>query len=112
MAVSKALCKSTALRSATPAMGALLAVANTEVSRDNPEMLFVTAFAAILDLGSGELAYCNAGHEDPYLVSGRFARPAHHRRRRSAAARWTAFRTGVRASGCVPTRWSASCPTA
>ena len=68
MAVSKALCKSTALRSATPDMGALLAAANAEVSRDNPEMLFVTAFAAILDLGSGELAYCNAGHEDPYLV--------------------------------------------
>jgi serine phosphatase RsbU (regulator of sigma subunit) len=31
-------------------------------------MLFVTVFAAILDLRSGELAYCNAGHENPYLL--------------------------------------------
>jgi serine phosphatase RsbU (regulator of sigma subunit)/CHASE2 domain-containing sensor protein len=68
MAVSKALCKSTALRSATPDMGALLATANEEISRDNPQMLFVSAFAAILDLVSGELAYCNAGHENPCLV--------------------------------------------
>jgi adenylate cyclase len=41
--------------------------ANAEVSRDNPEMLFVTAFAGILDLDSGDLAYCNAGHENPWL---------------------------------------------
>src|SRR4029434_11183694 len=38
------------------------------VSRDNPEILFVTAFAGILDLDAGELAYCNAGNEDPYLL--------------------------------------------
>ena len=31
-------------------------------------MLFVTAFAGILDLATGELAYCNAGHENPYLL--------------------------------------------
>jgi serine phosphatase RsbU (regulator of sigma subunit) len=42
--------------------------ANAEVSRDNAEMLFVTAFAAILDLRSGELSYCNAGHDNPYLL--------------------------------------------
>ncbi len=44
-----------------------MTIANAEVSRDNPEMLFVTAFAAILDLDTGELAYCNAGHDNPYL---------------------------------------------
>jgi serine phosphatase RsbU (regulator of sigma subunit) len=32
-------------------------------------MLFVTAFAAILDLETGALSYCNAGHENPYLLS-------------------------------------------
>jgi len=31
-------------------------------------MLFVTVFAAILDLRSGELAYCNAGHENPFVM--------------------------------------------
>ena len=67
MAVSKALYKSVALRASDPDIGALMSAANREVSRDNPEALFVTAFAAILDLDSGELEYCNAGHEIPYL---------------------------------------------
>ncbi len=66
-AVSKALYKSTMLRAPDGEIGMLMAAANTEVSRDNPEMLFVTAFAAILDLETGELAYCNAGHDNPYL---------------------------------------------
>ncbi|MBK7591902.1 MAG: CHASE2 domain-containing protein [Betaproteobacteria bacterium] len=68
MAVSKALYKSTTLRMETPDLGTLMAAANAEVSRDNPEALFVTAFAAILDLDSGTLAYCNAGHENPFRV--------------------------------------------
>ncbi|HET9045690.1 MAG TPA: PP2C family protein-serine/threonine phosphatase, partial [Casimicrobiaceae bacterium] len=68
MAVSKALYKSIALRALDNDVGTLMAAANTEVSRDNPEMLFVTAFAGILDLATGELAYCNAGHENPYLL--------------------------------------------
>ncbi len=68
MAVSKALYKSATLRTSAPDMGALMSAANTEVSRDNPEMLFVTAFAGILDLESGDLSYCNAGHENPCRV--------------------------------------------
>jgi serine phosphatase RsbU (regulator of sigma subunit)/CHASE2 domain-containing sensor protein len=68
MAVSKALYKSIALRTHDSDVGALMAEANREVSRDNPEMLFVTAFAGVLDLASGELAYCNAGHENPFLL--------------------------------------------
>ena len=67
MAVSKALVKSATLRLGPADPGALVAAANAEVSRDNPELLFVTAFAAIIDLDTGELAYCNAGHEDPFL---------------------------------------------
>jgi len=68
MAVSKALCKSTALRVPDSDAGALMSAANVEVSRDNPEMLFVTAFAGILDLVTGDLWYCNAGHENPYVL--------------------------------------------
>ena len=69
-AVSKALYKSTMLRAPDGDIGVLMAAANAEVSRDNPEMLFVTVFAAILDLETGELAYCNAGHDNPYLFGG------------------------------------------
>jgi len=68
MAVSKALYKSATLRAPDADIGELMTVANAEVSRDNAEMLFVTVFAGVLDLESGELAYCNAGHENPFLV--------------------------------------------
>ena len=68
MAVSKALYKSAMLRAPQADIGRIMRVANAEVSRDNPEMLFVTLFAAILDLGSGELHYCNAGHDNPYRL--------------------------------------------
>ncbi len=68
MAVSKALYKSAMLRAPNADIGLIMSEANAEVSRDNPEMLFVTAFAGILDLDTGELQYCNAGHENPYLI--------------------------------------------
>ena len=68
MAVSKALYKSAMLRAPGADIGQIMQVANEEVSRDNPEMLFVTLFAAILDLRSGELHYCNAGHDNPYRL--------------------------------------------
>ena len=70
MAVSKALCKSTMLRASGTDLGALLSQANIEVERDNPAALFVTMFAGVLDLASGDLDYCNAGHENPWRVRG------------------------------------------
>lgn len=69
MAVSKALCKSAMLRDRGADLGALVAQMNAEVSRDNPAALFVTAFVGVLDLHTGELEYCNAGQENPWLVS-------------------------------------------
>ncbi|HYN62521.1 MAG TPA: CHASE2 domain-containing protein [Rubrivivax sp.] len=75
MAVSKALYKSAMLRAPDADIGAIMSVANAEVSRDNPGSLFVTAFAAILDLQSGEMHYCNAGHDNPYRLHGSHAAP-------------------------------------
>ena len=69
MAVSKALVKSATLRLGLVEPGALMSAANAEVSRDNPELLFVTAFAAIVDLETGGVVYCNAGHEDPFRIA-------------------------------------------
>jgi serine phosphatase RsbU (regulator of sigma subunit) len=74
MAVSKALYRSATLRTplADPGEpvdpGRIMREANAEVSRENAQMLFVTAFAGILDLQTGELAYCNAGHDNPYRL--------------------------------------------
>lgn len=71
MVISKTLCKSIALRDDMHYMnlGKLMRQANGEISRDNPESLFVTAFVGILDLRTGELTYCNAGHERPLIVA-------------------------------------------
>ena len=68
MAVSKALHKGSMLRAPKADIGEAMSAANEEVSRDNAEMLFITLFAAILDLGSGELSYCNAGHDNPWRL--------------------------------------------
>ncbi len=69
MAVSKALYKSAALRTQPGTdIGEVMRTANIEIARDNPETLFVTVFAGILDLNSGELNWCNAGHDAPICV--------------------------------------------
>ena len=75
MAVSKSLYKSTALRRGK-AIAAMMREADAEISRDNPEALFVTAFAGVLDLEDGLLEYCNAGHDPPYLVPADGGPPA------------------------------------
>lgn len=67
MAISKALCKSAALRGGA-AVDQVLSEANAEIARDNPEFMFVTALLCSLDLESGELRYANAGHEPPILL--------------------------------------------
>jgi CHASE2 domain-containing sensor protein len=65
MALAKSLLKSIALRGGDDP-GTILMRANAEIARDNKESLFITAFAGVLDLRTGTLAFCNAGHEPPY----------------------------------------------
>jgi len=65
MALSKTLLKSSAMRGRGD-VGAVLDRASAEISRENPEALFVTAFVGVLDVGTGRLQYSNAGHEPPY----------------------------------------------
>jgi serine phosphatase RsbU (regulator of sigma subunit) len=67
MALGKSLCKSCALRGESD-IGAIIDRTNREISRDNPETLFITLFAGILNLATGELRFCNAGHDAPFLL--------------------------------------------
>jgi serine phosphatase RsbU (regulator of sigma subunit) len=67
MAVSKALCKSAALRRGDD-LGAIIREVDADISRDNPEAFFVSVWAGLLDLRTGELHHCNAGHEPAWLV--------------------------------------------
>jgi adenylate cyclase len=68
MALSKALCKSIALRE-QQAVEDVLFQANNEIARDNPESLFVTAIAGCLNLATGEVAMACAGHDSPYRIN-------------------------------------------
>jgi serine phosphatase RsbU (regulator of sigma subunit) len=43
--------------------------ANTELSKDNDEMMFVTIWLGVVDLMTGHVDYVNAGHEYPAICS-------------------------------------------
>lgn len=47
----------------------LVSLINNTMSRNNPDTMFVTLFVGILNLKSGLLRYCNAGHNGPLLVN-------------------------------------------
>ena len=49
-------------------MEADMAAANRLLSAENAASMFVTAFHGVLDLKTGALRYCNAGHNPPYLL--------------------------------------------
>jgi adenylate cyclase len=74
-AVFMALCKATIKAAAARGgdLGGAMTRAGAEISRENPEQLFVTAFAGILDLSTGMLECCNAGHEPPYILTAQGA---------------------------------------
>ncbi|HUS24685.1 MAG TPA: CHASE2 domain-containing protein [Candidatus Binatia bacterium] len=72
MALAKALLRGAVLR-ADGDLPAALAACQRELARENPEALFVTLSVWVLDLGSGLLRWCNAGHEPAYLLGGAVA---------------------------------------
>ena len=66
MAMAKTMIREKLLAGLNPAKA--LIQANDELCGQNPEGLFTTAFAAVLDLRTGELRYANAGHTRPVLL--------------------------------------------
>lgn len=68
MALGKSLYKSAVLRNGDNIAG-VMTQANFEIARDNPEQMFITAFAGILDLETGFLNACCAGHDAPLIKS-------------------------------------------
>jgi len=42
---------------------------NNDLAHDNPSLMFVTLFLGILNIVTGELEYCNAGHNPPYRIT-------------------------------------------
>lgn len=43
---------------------------NRELCQNNSDMMFVTLFFGLLKLETGEVWYCNAGHNPPYRIAG------------------------------------------
>lgn len=73
MAVTKTLFR--AIVSSATSVADVVTRMNRELARDNEQAMFVTVFAARLDLATGELEYVNAGHNPTYhlTVEGRCA---------------------------------------
>jgi len=74
MAVTKEVVRDAVLTFG-PALDRILAEANRKTAAASAELeseggVFVTAFAGILDLGSGEVNYASAGHDSPFILGG------------------------------------------
>ncbi len=67
MAVTKTLMKGIASENITPSD--ILERTNRELCVDNDTMMFCTVFCGILNFETGELAYANAGHNPPLVIS-------------------------------------------
>lgn len=66
MAVAKTLIKARSQDSRSTAR--IIEGANNELSENNEDCMFVTAFFGIIDIETGVLTYTNAGHNPPYLI--------------------------------------------
>ena len=66
MAVAKTLLKSRSQD--TKSTSNIISATNNELSENNDDCMFITAFFGILDTKTGVLTYTNAGHNPPYLI--------------------------------------------
>jgi len=74
MAVTKEVVRDAVL-TFEPALDRILAEANRKLAAASAELqseggVFVTAFAGILDLGSGKVDFASAGHDSPFILGG------------------------------------------
>ncbi len=65
MAITQTLIKTRISRSSTTTLHQV----NNDLARDNPSMMFVTLFLGIFNIVTGELEYCNGGHNPPYRLT-------------------------------------------
>ena len=67
MAVTRSLFRTVSMHEKSPQR--IVTVMNESMSDMNENDIFVTFFAGVLDLCSGHLRYCNAGHNVPCFIS-------------------------------------------
>ncbi len=66
MAVSRTLIRTVGLQDYTP--GKCLTKSNELLSTESVDCMFVTVFYGIYHIDTGELEYCNGGHNSPYIM--------------------------------------------
>ena len=66
MAMTRSLFRNIANHESRPEK--IVSLINEAMSDGNDSNMFVTFFLGVLDLQTGQLHYCNAGHDRPYLV--------------------------------------------
>ena len=67
MAVTRSLFRTLAAHEKSP--GRIVTAINESMSDMNESTMFVTFFCGVLDMKSGHLRYCNAGHNSPVLLN-------------------------------------------
>ena len=67
MAVTRSLFRAMSAHEDSPAK--IVASMNNSMSETNESIMFVTFFIGVLDLKSGLLRYCNAGHNPPMILT-------------------------------------------
>ena len=66
MAVSRTLIRATGVRGGSPAE--CIAYSNKLLAAESVDCMFVTVFYGIINISTGEINYCNAGHNPPYVL--------------------------------------------
>ena len=66
MAVSRTLIRATGIRGGKPSE--CIAYSNKLLAAESVDSMFVTVFYGILNVNTGEVTFCNAGHNPPYLM--------------------------------------------
>ena len=65
MAVSRTLFRNIAAHTSAPSR--IVETMNVNICEGNDNCMFVTLFVGVLDLSTGRLCYCNAGHDAPFV---------------------------------------------
>ena len=68
MAISHSLFRTLSARDDRP--DSIVQALNTAISENNPDIMFITMFLGVMDLSTGKISYCNAGHNPPILIKG------------------------------------------
>lgn len=66
MAVSRTLIKATGLRGLSASES--MEIVNDVLSGESVDSMFVTVFYGIFNIKTGEINYCNCGHNSPYIL--------------------------------------------